>query len=379
MKKILIVPDSFKGSLSAAEVADIIAEEAHLAFPQAEVLKVPVADGGEGLVDVVLSLMGGKRHTIKVHDPLMREISADYAELPNGAVVIEMAAAAGLPLLSVGERDVMRATTFGVGELILDAAKKGFNPIMVGLGGSATNDAGVGAARALGLQFWDADNQPVLYAHDLVTIERITASASFSQSSQLHLIFLSDVRNPLCGPQGASYIFGPQKGATPEQVEALDRGLMHLAGVIEKQTKRDLCSEPGIGAAGGFALPFMGYFQSELRSGIEFVLDLGNFNQKLAGTDLVISGEGRTDAQSAMGKAISAIARRCKDAGVPLVLLSGSVTPDAEPLRALGVTEMITITPEGMPLEQAMQAAGDNLRYAAQRFFVGILAGKLKR
>ena len=374
MKKLLIAPDSFKGSLSAAQVADIIAEEACQAFPQAEVLTVPIADGGEGLVDVVLSLVPGKRHTVKAHDPLMREIFAEYAELPNGAAVIEMAAAAGLPLLGVGERDVLRATTYGVGELILDAVERGLNPIMVGLGGSATNDGGVGAASAMGMRFLDASKKAVLHAADLLSIESVTVTARIIQPIEHQYIFLTDVRNPLCGLQGASHVFGPQKGATAEQVTLLDHGLAHLAGVIQKQTKRDLRAEAGMGAAGGFALPFMGYFDARIVSGIDFVLDLADFDQKLPGTDLVISGEGRTDAQSAMGKAISVIARRCKAAGVPLVLLSGSVTPDAEPIKQLGVTEMVAITPEGTPIEQAMLEAEINLRLTARDLFVRIQA-----
>jgi len=372
MKKILIAPDSFKGSLSAAQAAAIIAQEARLAFPQAEVIRLPLADGGEGLVDVVLSLTGGKRHRVKAHDPLMREIFADYVELPDGSAVIEMAAAAGLPLLGVGERDVMHTTTYGVGELIFDAMQNGFNPIMVGLGGSATNDGGVGAARALGLQFWDANNQPVLYAKDLEKTEKVIVTRQSFQIRKHPLVFLCDVRNPLSGSQGASHIYGPQKGATPEQIDVLDRGLEHLASIIQKQTKKDLRFEPGIGAAGGFALSFMGYFHANIRSGINYVLDLVEFDKELAETDLVISGEGRTDAQSIMGKVVSVLASRCKLANVPLVLLSGSVTSDAEPLRALGVTEMMTITPEGMALEVAMLEAANNLRLAAHYLFTGI-------
>ena len=369
MKRILIAPDSFKGSLSAAQAAEIIAEEAESAFPEAEVLTLPVSDGGEGLVDTVLGLVGGKRHTVSVHDPLMREITAEYLELSNGAAVIEMAAAAGLPLVGVGEHDVMRASTYGVGELILDAIEKGLNPILVGLGGSATNDGGVGAARALALEFWDETGQPIHYAQDFASISRVSLTDRFFMISQHQFMFLSDIQNPLCGPNGASYVFGPQKGATHEQVEALDRGLAHLAEVFEKQTRQDLRSEPGIGAAGGFALPFMAYFHARIISGIDFVLDLAEFDQNLLGTDLVISGEGRTDAQSAMGKVISALARRCKAASVPLVLLSGSVTADAESLKKLGVSEMIAITPQGTPLDQAKAEAENNLRLAACQLF----------
>jgi glycerate kinase len=369
VKRILIAPDSFKGSLSAAQAAEIIAEEARKAFPEAEVLTLPVSDGGEGFVDAVLGLVGGKRHTVSVNDPLMREITAVYGELPNGAAVIEMAAAAGLLRVGVGERDVMRASTYGVGELILDAIEKGLNPILVGLGGSATNDGGVGAARALALEFWNETGQPIHYAQDFASISRVSLTDRFFMISQHQFVFLSDVQNPLCGPNGASHVFGPQKGATPEQVEALDRGLALLADVIQENTGRDFRFEPGLGAAGGFALPFMAYFHARIISGIDYVLDLANFDQKLVGTDLVISGEGRTDAQSAMGKVISALARRCKVASVPLVLLSGSVTADAESLKELGVSEMIAITPQGTPLDQAMLEAEVNLRLTARQFF----------
>jgi glycerate kinase len=227
----------------------------------------------------------------------------------------------------------------------------------------------VGAASAIALQFWDANNKPVLYARDLETIESVIVTGLFFQTNQHRLIFLSDVQNPLCGPQGASHVFGPQKGATPDQVEALDRGLAHLADVIQKNTGKDFRFEPGLGAAGGFALPFMAYYHARIASGIDYVLDLAEFDQKLLGTDLVISGEGRTDAQSAMGKVISVLARRCKAASVPLVLLSGSVTAEADSLKELGVAEMIAITPEGMPLDQAMAEAGNNLRLAARQFF----------
>jgi glycerate kinase len=239
----------------------------------------------------------------------------------------------------------------------------------VGLGGSATNDGGVGAARALALEFWNETGQPIHYAQDFASISRVSLTDRFFMISQHQFVFLSDVQNPLCGPNGASHVFGPQKGATPEQVEALDRGLALLADVIQENTGRDFRFEPGLGAAGGFALPFMAYFHARIISGIDYVLDLANFDQKLVGTDLVISGEGRTDAQSAMGKVISALARRCKVASVPLVLLSGSVTADAESLKELGVSEMIAITPQGTPLDQAMLEAEVNLRLTARQFF----------
>lgn len=369
MKKILIAPDSFKGSLSAIQAARIIAEEASRAFPQAEVIQLPIADGGEGLVEAVLAFKGGQRHFLQVHNPMMRPVDAVYGELPDGSAVIEMAAAAGLPLVGEGERDIMRATTYGVGELIGNAVQRGLDPIYVGLGGSATNDGGVGAALALGLEFTDQHGEIVREAAKLIDVFSVRQSTRFAKNRHSQIIFLSDVKNPLCGQTGASHIYGPQKGASADQVRQLDRGLAHLADVIKADRVKDWRNQPGVGAAGGFALPFLAYFGAQLTSGIDFVLDLANFDQQLLGTDLVISGEGRTDAQSAMGKAISAIARRCEASGVPLLLLSGSIAPNAAALLKHGVKEMISITPPGMSLNQALAGAGGNLRLAARKYF----------
>lgn len=369
MNKILIASDSFKGSLSAAEACRIIAQQARQCFPQAEVLELPVADGGEGLVPVVLQNLGGWLLTIPVQDPLGRQIQATYALLESGAAVIEMAVAAGLPLLQKNELDPTKTSTVGVGELILDAIRMGADPIYIGLGGSATVDGGVGAASALGIRFLDEWGGVVTSGGRLNKIVRMDLSRLLSLNYSGKIIFLTDVSNPLCGPSGAAAIFGPQKGATAEQVVELEHGLEQLASLVEHESGLELKDMPGMGAAGGFALPFVAFLGAEMRGGIDFVLDLLKFDEKLVGTDLVITGEGRTDAQSAMGKAISAVTRRSRAAGVRVAVISGALGEGSEKMLELGVSDLVQATPIGQPLEEAMTHAAENLAKAAYRFF----------
>ena len=369
MNKILIASDSFKGSLSAAEACNIIAQQARQRFPQAEVLELPVADGGEGLVPVVLQNLGGRLLTIPVQDPLGRQIPAAYALLESGAAVIEMAAAAGLPLLQKNELDPTKTSTVGVGELILDAIRMGADPIYIGLGGSATVDGGVGAASALGIRFLDEWGGVVTSGGRLNKIVRMDLSGLPTLNYSGKMVFLTDVSNPLCGPSGAAAIFGPQKGASAEQVKELEHSLEQLASLVEHESGLELKDMPGMGAAGGFALPFVAFLGAEMRGGIDFVLDLLKFDEKLVGTDLVITGEGRTDAQSAMGKAISAVARRSRAAGVRVAVVSGALGEGAEKMFELGVSDLVQATPIGQPLEEAMTHAAENLAKAAYRFF----------
>lgn len=369
MNKILIASDSFKGSLSAAEACRIIAQQARQCFPQAEVLELPVADGGEGLVPVVLQNLGGRLLTIPVQDPLGRQIPAAYALLESGAAVIEMAAAAGLPLLQKNELDPTKTSTVGVGELILDAIRMGADPIYIGLGGSATVDGGVGAASALGIRFLDEWGGVVTSGGRLNKIVRMDLSGLPTLNYSGKMVFLTDVSNPLCGPSGAAAIFGPQKGASAEQVVELEHGLEQLASLVEHESSLELKDMPGMGAAGGFALPFVAFLGAEMRGGIDFVLDLVKFDEKLVGTDLVITGEGRTDAQSAMGKAISAVTRRSRAAGVRVAVISGALGEGSEKMLELGVSDLVQATPIGQPLEEAMTHAAENLAKAAYRFF----------
>ena len=369
MNKILIATDSFKGSLSAAEACNIIAQQARQCFPQAEVLELPVADGGEGLVPVVLQNLGGRLRTIPVQDPLGRQIPAAYALLESGAAVIEMAAAAGLPLLQKNELDPTKTSTVGVGELILDAIRMGADPIYIGLGGSATVDGGVGAASALRILFLDEWGGVVTSGGRLNKIVRMDLSGLPTLNYSGKMVFLTDVSNPLCGPSGAAAIFGPQKGASAEQVVELERGLEQLASLVEHESSLELKDMPGMGAAGGFALPFVAFLGAEMRGGIDFVLDLLKFDEKLVGTDLVITGEGRTDAQSAMGKAISAVTRRSRAAGVRVAVISGALGEGSEKMLELGVSDLVQATPIGQPLEEALQHAEENLSKAAYLYF----------
>jgi len=372
MNKILIATDSFKGSLSAAEACNIIARQARQIFPQAQVLEVPIADGGEGLVQVILQTLQGQLRTIPVHDPLGRPIQAAYARLDSGAVIIEMAAAAGLPLLQKNELDPAKTSTAGVGELILDAIEIGVDPIYIGLGGSATVDGGVGAANALGIRFLKEEGGVATSGGELQRIVEVDLRGLYEKNFNGKIVFLTDVNNPLCGPDGAAVVFGPQKGATAEQVLQLDHGLGRLATLVERESGLVLKDMPGMGAAGGFALPFVAFMGAEIRSGIDFVLELLKFDEKLVGTNLVIAGEGRTDAQSAMGKAISAVARRSRAAGVPVAVISGALGEGAEKMLELGVDDLVQATPAGQSLEEALDHAAENLANAAGEYFTAI-------
>ena len=365
IKKIIVATDSFKGSLSAPEACRIIAAQAEKVFPQAEIIQLPISDGGEGLVEVAFNALGGERVVVQTCDPLGREIAAEYLKLADRSALIEMAGAGGLTLLNPREYDPLRTSTFGVGLMILDAIKSGANPIYIGLGGSATVDGGTGAATALGIHFFDEMGGKVTNGGGLGSIQSLDLRGLRELSYSGKIVFLTDVNNPLCGPSGAAEIFGPQKGATPGQVRQLDRGLRNLAGRIEQEVGMDLKDIPGMGAAGGFALPFVAFMGAEIRSGIDFVLDVLRFDEKLVGSDLVITGEGRTDAQSAMGKAISAVARRAHEAAVRVAVISGALGDGAEKMFALGVDDLVQATPDGQPLEDALAHAAENLASAA--------------
>ena len=375
MKKIIVATDSFKGSLSALQACRIIAGQAERVFPQAKIVQLPISDGGEGLVEVIFNALGGERRIVPTSDPLGREISASYLQLADSSALIEMAGAGGLTLLDPGEYDPLRATTFGVGLIILHAVKNGLDPIYIGLGGSATVDGGTGAATALRIHFLDEMGEKVISGGGLRKVQRLDLSGLRELNYSGKLIFLTDVNNPLCGPNGAAAVFGPQKGATAEQVWQLDQGLRNLADLIESETGLNLQDVPGMGAAGGFALPFVALMGAEIRSGIDFVLDLLKFDEKMVGSDLLITGEGRTDAQSAMGKAISALTRRARAAGVRVAVISGALGEGAEKMLELGVDDLIQATPAGQSLQEALAYAAENLAKAAYDYLGGMKKG----
>jgi glycerate 2-kinase len=369
MNKLIIAPDSYKGSLTAIEICDIIAAEARLHFPDLEIVKLPIADGGEGLMDALLYAGQGEKVWLQVKDPLWREIQASYAILPDSTAVIEMATASGLPLLKNHERNVLATTTFGTGQLIQDALQRGCRQFILGLGGSATNDGGAGAAAALGVRYLGEDDQVIYSGDGLSSLVRIDLTEVAGCLQKAHFTIACDVTNPLYGPHGAAAIYAPQKGASPEQVSQLDRGLQNLAGVILKDTGLDLQSIPGSGAAGGMAAPFLAFTNAELRRGLDVVLEAVHFDELLHGCDLVITGEGRTDYQSSMGKAPSGIGRRAKTHGVPVIVISGAVQPGSENLYDNGINAVFSICREVASLESAMENAAENLRRTAGDVF----------
>jgi glycerate kinase len=338
--KVVIAPDSFKGSLSGFEVCDIVERGILQVFPAAEITKVPISDGGEGLVRLLLTALTGESVKIKVHDPLFRIIEAEYGIIKGDTAVIEMAAASGLPLLKKNEQNPLLTNSYGTGEMIVDAVKaKGCRKILLGIGGSATNDGGMGMATALGIRFLDENHQELEpCGRNLSKIETIDLSDVDSAFSEVEFIIACDVDNPLCGHQGAAHIYAPQKGANEDMVVQLDNGLEHLGRLFEALAGSELIDRKGIGAAGGLALPLVALYQASLKSGLEIVLDAIKFDKLITGADLIVTGEGKTDHQSAMGKVISGIGRRGKNQQIPVVVVSGALEKGYESLFEHGVT-----------------------------------------
>ena len=359
MERYVLVPDSFKGTLGSGEICAILREEILRAKPDAEVISIPVADGGEGSVDAFLTAVGGQRVQVPCHGPHMEEMTGFYGLLPDGTAVVEMAAAAGLPL--AGNRlEPDTATTYGVGELMADAAARGARCIILGLGGSATNDGGCGAAAALGARFLDGRGKTFLpTGGNLDSIARIDLGG---QRPLPEITVMCDIDNPLCGPTGASEVFGPQKGADPEMVRRLDGNLRHLAEVIRRDLGAEILDLPGAGAAGGMGGGAAAFWNGKLRMGIETVLDTVDFDEIVRGARLVITGEGCLDGQSLRGKVVSGVAARARRAGVPVVALVGAVGEGADGIYDLGVCGVFTTNHRPEPFEEARLHAADNLR-----------------
>lgn len=368
MDKMVIIPDSFKGTMSSQQVGKIIAQQAASIWPDAQIIQIPVADGGEGTVDALLEVLPGRKKLVQVQGPLGDEIESFYGMCGNTAL-IEMAAAAGLPL--VGEkRDPGKTTTFGVGQLISAALDAGAQKIILGLGGSATNDGGTGAAAALGIQFLDEEQHPFIPVGDtLEKIQRIDFSKMDPRLGHTEILAMCDIKNPLCGTDGAAAVFGPQKGADAQQVAKLDAGLRHLAEVIQKQRERNVLELPGGGAAGGMGAGIAAFFGAKLLPGIETILDLVNFDELLNGCTLVVTGEGRIDAQSSQGKVISGVVKRAKKAKVPVIAIGGDIGEGAEQLYRLGLTAMFSINQRAIPFEMAKLRTQKNLQTTAQNVF----------
>ena len=369
--KVILAPDSFKGSLTAAEAADAMAVGVRQARPDAEIVLLPLADGGEGTVEALIRATGGQRRPAVVTGPLGERLEAAFGLLgpDSETAVVEMAVAAGLLLVPADRRDPRGTTTYGVGELLQAAVGTGVAQIIIGLGGSATNDGGAGAMQALGVRFLDEAGRslPVpITGGDLARLARIDAAGL--RWPAVELVIASDVTNPLLGPSGASAVYGPQKGADTAIVAELEAALTNYAAVIQRDLGKDVADLPGGGAAGGLGAGLMAFLDARMQSGIELILDAAGLDGKAAGADWLLTGEGRIDAQTLQGKTISGVLHRCRRLGLPVIAFGGSVDAAAgEQLAAQGLRAAFPIVSGPMPLEQAMRDGGALLTQAVAR------------
>lgn len=377
MEKILLVPDSFKGTLSSRQVCQVMAGQLRRFFPQAQVKSIPVADGGEGSVEAFLAAAGGERRTRTVTGPFGEPVEAFYGILGDGrTAVIEMAACAGLPLAE-GRLNPERATTYGVGELLLAAKEAGCTKAILGLGGSCTNDGGVGAAAALGAKFTRADGAAFIpTGGTLGEIAALDVSPVAQALQGMELTAMCDIDNPLYGDAGAAAVFAPQKGADAAMVARLDAGLRHLGQVATRCLGRDFSHLPGAGAAGGLGFGMAAFCGAQLRMGIDAVLDAVGFDSLLPGTDVVFTGEGKIDFQSARGKVVSGVAARCRKAGVPVVAVVGQIDQGFEEMYQQGLTAVFSINRAAQPFAESRFHAGENLALTMENIARLLAAGR---
>lgn len=379
MKKAILAIDSFKGCLTSLEAEQAAAEGIRSVFPECEVICLPVADGGEGMLDVLLTATSGRSVIIRAHDPLMELRDARYGISGDGKTAfIEMASISGLPLISEEKRNPMLTTSFGTGELMRDALERGCRNLIVGLGGSATNDAGLGMLQALGFRFFNQQGKE-LGINDAGTpggiCGRMLPEVSSIDSSGVHPALIDscftgacDVRNPFYGKTGAAFVFAPQKGADVAMVIELDAGMRHLAEVIGQHTGKDISDVPGAGAAGGMGGGLLAFLNAELKPGIQLLLDVLRFSERINGADLIITGEGKADRQTLMGKVPSGILEEAKKQRIPVILLAGSIE-DSDELNRAGFRGVFSIVPYPLSLERAMEPAfaQRNIRRAVEQ------------
>ena len=375
--KIVIASDSYKGSLDSLQVNEAMRKGILRVFEDAEIICIPIADGGEGTVDAVMTCCGGSYCYEMVTGPDGREVIARYGILPDKSAVIEMAAASGLPLVQdVTPDTVMNSTTYGTGQLIASALDKGCRKIYIGIGGSATNDGGIGMLQALGVSFLDADNREVGFGGKyLDKIARIDISNLDPRIRETELVVMSDVTNPLCGENGAAVVYGPQKGATEEEIAILDKGLAQFAELICQMNLPDIRNLPGAGAAGGLGGGLVSFLGAETRPGIKAILEIADFEKSVQWADLILSGEGRIDGQSANGKVVSGIAEIAGKYNVPVIAICGSVEKDAREIFEKGISGMEAAVCRPVTLEKAMEEAEQNVIDAAERVMQMVKAG----
>jgi len=373
--KVVVAPNAFKGSLSAAEAARAMSEGVSRLGAVCHIVEAPVADGGDGLAEILTGVMNGQMRTVTVRNPLGEPVEADYCLTPDVAA-IEMATASGLALLSSAQLNPLLTSTYGTGELLADALAQGVKRIIVGIGGSATNDGGIGMAAALGVKFLDSNGEPVgCTGGDLEKINRIDLSCLNPAVRETLFEVACDVDNPLLGEHGAARVYAPQKGADPGQVERLEAGLANLAAVISRDLGIEVRDLPGGGAAGGLGAGLHAFLGAKLRPGVELVLDLVGLDKKLEGADLVLTAEGRLDRQTAFGKAPAGVAKLAKAHGIPCFAFAGGISGDVSSLRDVGITAVFPICREPMKLEQAMRQGYALLADATEQAVRAYLAG----
>ena len=372
--KFVIAPDSFKGSLTALEVSESIEKGIKKVFEDAVIEKIPMADGGEGTVQSLVDSTGGRIVNINVKGPVLKDVNAFYGILGDEkTAIIEMAAASGLPLVSEEEKNPMITTSYGTGELIRDALDKGCRNIIIGLGGSATNDGGAGMLKALGVQFLDSKGEDVGFGGEsLGKICNIDLTNMDSRIKECRITAACDVNNPLCGTEGASYVFGPQKGADEEMVKELDSNLANYAEIIKKDLKTDIINEPGSGAAGGMGAGLMAFLNAKLERGIDIVIKLTNLEEKIKKADVVFTGEGMMDYQTAFGKTPYGVAKVAKKYNLPVIGITGGIGKGAETLYDKGFDSVFSIVDKPMPLIDAMTDGKELIERAAERIMRAI-------
>lgn len=356
MKKIVVAVDSFKGCLSSSAISEAVEEGILNVIPECKVIKLPVADGGEGTVEALAQATGGRIVTIRVHDPLMQPVHASYGISGDGeTAIIEMSAASGLALIPPKEGNVMHTTTYGTGELVADAIRHGCRHFIIGVGGSATNDAGVGMMQALGVSFTDSKGNEIgAGGKNLSSIHHIDTRNQLAELSACTFHLATDVTNPFYGPQGAAHIFGTQKGANKEQVEILDKGMKHLANLLLETTGKDIGCLPGAGAGGGMGGGCVAFLDAAISSGIELILTYLHFDEIIHEADLIITGEGKMDSQTLFGKVPAGIARQAALQHIPVVAITGQIE-DSEALSQAGLSAIFPIHPAPVSLKEAMQ------------------------
>lgn len=362
MQNFILVPDSFKGTLSAIEVCNIMKSSIKNLYKDANIISVPVADGGEGTVDAFLYALGGEKKSVWVSDAFNEQkILAHYAMLKDDIAVIEMAACAGLPLVK-NRLEPDKTTTFGVGELIIDAVNSGAKKIILGLGGSATNDGGCGMASALGVKFKDEQDQEFIpTGGTLSQIYKIDMNNIYSKIKDVEFVSMCDVDNPLCGKLGASAVFAPQKGADEDMVKLLDEGLAHLAKIIKRDLYIEVKDIKGAGAAGGLGAGSIAFLQSKLTKGIDVILDTINFDELVSKADIVFTGEGKFDSQSLHGKVVMGVANRSQKYKTPVIVVTGAIGENIQEAYNKGITAIFSINKEPMEFSKSALKSKENM------------------